>query len=90
MQVFLQCLQVEALERFGVVETLVQGIRLGRVLMQDFEVELVRPPVPVSRATGGVFERALCFGRHAFSSFSSAGAIAPGFDQAQLAGMTQS
>ncbi|MNL04325.1 hypothetical protein D3C87_1248930 [compost metagenome] len=61
-QVFFQRLEVQALEGFGVVEVAPQRVRLGRVLTQDLQVQLVRPPVAVRRATAsGVIERAFRF-----------------------------
>ncbi|MNC16139.1 hypothetical protein D3C75_639870 [compost metagenome] len=61
-QVVFQRLEVQALEGFGVVEVASQRVRLGRVLTQDLQVQLVRPPVAVRRATAsGVIERAFRF-----------------------------
>ncbi|MNZ63419.1 hypothetical protein D3C78_815650 [compost metagenome] len=61
-QVFFQRLEVQALEGFGVVEVAPQRVRLGRVLTQDLQIQLVRPPVAVRRATAsGVIERAFRF-----------------------------
>ncbi|OIQ83142.1 hypothetical protein GALL_350680 [mine drainage metagenome] len=55
--------EIEALERFGVVEVLVHRIGQGRMLVQHLQVELVGPPVAVRRtAASGVIERALRFG----------------------------
>src|SRR5271167_695670 len=47
IEVFLQGREVEFLELLSVVEVLAHGIGQGRVLLQNFEVQLVRPPVPV-------------------------------------------
>ena len=43
----LQRVEVERLELFGVVEVLVHRVGPGRVLVEDLQVQLVRPPVPV-------------------------------------------
>ena len=53
-EVALQGLDVEALELRAVVEALAQGVREGRVLVQDLQVELIRPPVLVRPRPGGV------------------------------------
>ena len=63
VEIFLHGLQVEALELFSVVELLAHGIGLGRMLVQDIQLQLIRPPVLVRRpAAGGVIEWTLCFG----------------------------
>ena len=63
-QVFLQGLEVEALERLGIVEVRV-GAGLGGMLVKNSQVELVRPPVTVGGATTcGLMERAFRFVRH--------------------------
>jgi hypothetical protein len=69
-EIFLQSRQVEALELFRVVEVLAHGIGLGGMLVQEFELQLVRPPVAVrgGRGGGAVVERAFGFGGHRFSS----------------------
>ena len=46
-QVLLHGVEVEALERFGVIERLVHGIADGGILVKKPEVELVRPPCRV-------------------------------------------
>ena len=62
-EIFLHRRQVEALELLGVVEVLAHRIGLGRMLVQEVELQLVRPPVAVRRAAaGGVMERAFGFG----------------------------
>ncbi len=53
VEVTLEGLQVEALEGFGVVEAAVQRIGQAGMLMQDLQVQLVRPPVAVGRTTTG-------------------------------------
>ncbi|MNC20071.1 hypothetical protein D3C75_680140 [compost metagenome] len=64
-QVLLEGLEVEALERLGVVEVRVHRIGLGRMLVENPQVELVRPPVTVGgAATCGLMERAFRFVRH--------------------------
>src|SRR3569832_414682 len=45
---------VAALECLGVVEFLAHGIGSGGMLVQDFEAQLIRPPVPVRRAAPGL------------------------------------
>ena len=74
-EVLLHGRQVETLELFSVVETLAHRIGLGGMLVQDIELQLVRPPVSVRRAAAGsVFVsparyRALAFFIHNISSF---------------------
>ncbi|MCY1433600.1 hypothetical protein D9M71_496330 [compost metagenome] len=64
-QVLLEGLEVEALESLGVVEVRVHRIGLGRMLVENPQVELVRPPVTVGgAATCGLMERAFRFVRH--------------------------
>jgi hypothetical protein len=64
-EVLLEGLEVQALERLGIVEALAQRVGLGHVLMQDLQVELVGPPVTVGGATaGGMIERAFRFSCH--------------------------
>ncbi len=64
-QVLLERREVEALERFGVVKAFVHGVGQGRVLVQDLQIQLVRPPVAVRcAAAGGMVERAFRFCRH--------------------------
>ncbi len=46
-EVLLHGLDVEVLERLGVVETRTEGVRARGVLVEDLEVQLVGPPVPV-------------------------------------------
>ena len=50
--VLLQGIQVELLELLGVIEILAHRIALGRVLMKDLQVQLIRPPVPVRHGPG--------------------------------------
>ena len=64
----LELLEVDAQEGLGVVEVLVEGVGLGGVLMQEFEIELLGPPLGVGSArsgegVGSPFEGAL-FLRH--------------------------
>src|SRR6202008_1912227 len=40
-------LEIESLELLGVVEFRTHRVREGRVLMQDFQVELVGPPIGI-------------------------------------------
>ena len=46
-EIFLHRRQVETLELFPVVEVLAHGVGLGGMLLQEFELQLVRPPVAV-------------------------------------------
>src|SRR5271169_1976452 len=47
MQVLDHGIQIEALEFLGVVERLAHRIGLGRVLVENLQIQLVRPPVTV-------------------------------------------
>ncbi len=47
IDVLLQGIQVECLELLGVVELLAHRIGQGRVLVEDLQVQLIRPPVSV-------------------------------------------
>ena len=63
-QVLLDCSQIEALERLGVVELLPHRVRLRGVLMQQIEAQFFGPPVTIRPAnSSGCVERALGFGR---------------------------
>ena len=53
IEVLLQGLQVEFFEFLSVVELLAHRIAHGRVLVKNLQVQLVRPPVPVRRASAG-------------------------------------
>ena len=67
-KVLLQRLIVKALELLRVIEVLAHRIGLRGVLVQDIQVQLVRPPVTVcSGFAAAVMERALRFGCHASS-----------------------
>ena len=57
-EVALQRLEVEARERLAIVVVLAQRVREGRVPVEDAEVELIRPPVPVRPGTGRLRGRA--------------------------------
>src|SRR6185437_1448687 len=59
--------QVEALELPGVIKVPVHGVGLRGVLVQQFEPQLIRPPVLVAGTAGGVREGAVGWGRHKFS-----------------------
>ncbi|MNO90539.1 hypothetical protein D3C76_820620 [compost metagenome] len=64
-QVTLERGKIQGLERLGVVEALVRGGGQGRVLVQDLQIQLVRPPIAVRGATtSGVIERAFRFSSH--------------------------
>ena len=61
-EVLLHGREVEALECLGVVEVRAHRAGLGGMLVQDFEVQLVRPPVVVRcTAPGFVNETDICF-----------------------------
>ncbi|MCY1177230.1 hypothetical protein D9M73_175300 [compost metagenome] len=61
-QVLLEGLEIQRLERLGIIEFTAHGVGLGRVLMQDLQVQLIGPPVAVRRATtSGMIERAFRF-----------------------------
>src|SRR6202034_4659006 len=52
---------VQALERLSIVEILAHGIGERGVVMQQIQVQVVRPPVAIRRAwAAAVMERALC------------------------------
>ena len=53
IQVLLQCLQVEALEGCRIIEVFRHRVGLGRMLVQDVQPELIRPPVPIAGAAAG-------------------------------------
>src|SRR5262249_31082254 len=62
LKILLDGLQIEALELLSVVEARTHGVRLGRALVQDVQLQLVRPPVLVRRPPAcGVAEGALAF-----------------------------
>ncbi len=52
-EIFLHRRQIEALEFFGVIEVPAHGIGLGGMLVQEFELQLVGPPVAVGGAVSG-------------------------------------
>ncbi len=53
IEVGLQGLVVELLELVSVVERRAQGVGAARVLVQQVQAQLVRPPVLVGRAAAG-------------------------------------
>src|SRR5882762_4617855 len=65
MKVLYDGIQVEALEFFGVVEVLVHGIGQRGVLVQDLQIQLIRPPVRIGWSgfvcQGATHDRALRF-----------------------------
>ena len=71
IDVLRQGVEVEAVERLGVVEAVVVGIGLGVVLAEDPQVQLVRPPVLVRCLANGLMgaahHRALACGVHSRS-----------------------
>ncbi len=52
-QVIFEGIEVEFFEFLGVVEGGAHGVSLGRVLVEDFQVELVGPPIAVGHGAGG-------------------------------------
>jgi hypothetical protein len=55
------------LEFLGVIKILPHGVRVGGVLVQDAEIELVRPPISIGGGEAGhlaVVERAFGFCGH--------------------------
>ena len=52
LDVLLQRIDVEGLQRLGVVEILAQRIRQGRILAENLQVQLIRPPVLIGRQAG--------------------------------------
>ena len=73
VEILLHRRQVQLLELLGVVEALAHGIARGRVLVEDPQVQLVRPPVPVGRSAAGdgfvgaARHRALALDSHDFT-----------------------
>ena len=67
MQVLDHGIQVETLEFLGVVELLAHRIGQGGVLVQDLQVQLIRPPARIRRGPGhrvsatGTWIRLTCF-----------------------------
>ena len=68
VEVLLDRRKVESGERLGIVEGLAHRVRQGRMLMEDAQIELVRPPVAIRRAAGSrsgeraVHDRAFALG----------------------------
>ncbi len=58
MEVLDHGIQVEALEFFRIIELLVHRIGQGGVLVQDLQVQLIRPPARIRRAPAAVCLRA--------------------------------
>ena len=68
VQVVFQGLEIEQPERRGVVEILAHGIGQRRVLVQDLQVQLIRPPAAVRfRTANPMHHRALAAGCHIVS-----------------------
>ena len=59
LQVGDERVEVERLERFGVVERAAERVGLGGMLVQDVEIELIRPPVSVALRGIRMQDRAL-------------------------------
>src|SRR5215472_5611070 len=57
MKILDHCVQVESLELLGVVELLAHGIGLEGVLVENLNVQLVRPPVTVRPGYERAFAR---------------------------------
>ena len=53
MQILLQRLVIKRIERLGIVKIRIHRICLGRMLVQDVEIELVRPPIPCCGTASG-------------------------------------
>ena len=72
IDVFRERVEIEAVERLGVVEVRVVGVGFGMVLAQDPQVQLVRPPMLVRGLAGGLVNgahhRALARGTHCSSN----------------------
>jgi hypothetical protein len=67
MKVFDHGIQVERLELFRVIELFTHGIGLWGMLVQDFQVHLIRPPINIRvGVASAVRYRALRFGCGAF------------------------
>ncbi|EFF49395.1 type II secretion system protein C [Xanthomonas citri pv. aurantifolii str. ICPB 10535] len=66
VQVLLERLQVQALERVGIVERRAQRVGFARMLAEQIHAQLLGPPIAIggSGTDDGVVERALCFGGH--------------------------
>ena len=64
LQVLDHGVEVEALELLGVVERLAHRIGQGGVLVENLNVQLVRPPVAVPVSVGPARERALALTFH--------------------------
>ena len=83
VEVLLQGRQVELLEFLSVVELLAHGIGQGGVLVEDLQVQLVRPPVPVRRASAGrgfvTRYRALAIFTHDVCSFRGVSCCSHGY-----------
>ena len=54
-------MQVEALEFFGIVEFLAHRIGQRRVLVQDLQVQLIRPPVRIRRGPSRRVSASRCY-----------------------------
>jgi hypothetical protein len=62
--------QIEAVERLRIAEILAHRVRFLGMLAQQFELQLLRPPIAIRRAAaGGVAEGELGFGWHALARF---------------------
>ena len=66
--VLLERLHVEGLELFGVVEVLAHRIGQGRVLVENAQVHLIRPPVLVRHGPVGLGRRGRDYGVFAFAA----------------------
>ena len=62
IEILFQGLIVELFEFLGIVEFLAHGIALAGMLVENLQVQLVRPPVPVGCAAAG--SGIACFARY--------------------------
>ena len=65
-------IQVEAIEFLGVIELLAHRVGQGRLPVEDMDIELIRPPVPVRTRAAAAANRAFAFVFHGLSSCNSA------------------
>ena len=78
-QVFFQRRQIQAFEGFRVIKVLVHRVGHGRMLMQDVQPQLIRPPIPIGDAAARdivVMEGTFALGHDRSPCFSSRG-VAP-------------
>src|SRR5579863_3528305 len=76
MQVLDHCIQIQAFEFLRVIKLFAHRIRQLRVLVENLNVQLVRPPLAVRRC-GGSCKRALRFTCHVSLQSSFASSVSP-------------